>query len=383
MLRMTDIAARAGVSQTTVSFVLNGRESSVRISENTRNRVLAAAEELGYRSNHLARAMRTGTTNMLGFIGGDLCSEHVGRMLDGALEEAEKHGYTLKILPHREGDNSMEQIVRRASELRLTGVAALHLPLEMLEMLRAEARHCGSAMVLLDTPASINGVAQVMSDDQNGVFLLVEHLVKLGHKRIGMISSDPISTHAVVREKAFHSAMESFNLDVPQNCIARGDFRQLEPSRAATRSLLELPPGKRPTAIFGIGDLVACAALQAANQMDLNVPRDVSIVGFGDLRASHLSVPLLTTIHQPFREMGERAVQRLICQASGQSDARSKARRDGPPENFASVEAEKDVIPQKMKRATGQRDSDDCKDDCQVERLPILLMERASTAPPA
>ncbi len=384
MLRMTDIAARAGVSQTTVSFVLNGRESSVRISESTRNRVLAAAEELGYRSNHLARAMRTGSTNMLGFIGGDLCSEHVGRMLDGALEEAEKHGFTLKILPHREAENGMEQIVRRASELRLAGVAALHLPLEMLEMLRAETQQFGNAMVLLDTPEPLDGVAQVMSDDQNGVFLLVEHLVELGHRRIAMISSSHISTHAVVRERAFHLAMRSFDLEVPENYIACGDFRQLEPSQEAARFLLGLPLDERPTAIFCIGDLVACAALQIAAKMGIDVPRAVSIVGFGDLQVSRLSVPTVTTIHQPFREMGARAVQRLVEQATGQSDARndarSQARRVKARADDSSSESENRRRAPKIDAdlATFQAESS----HCEVEQMPIRLDKRDSTAPP-
>ncbi len=328
MLRMTDIADRAGVSQTTVSFVLSGRESSVRISQGTRDRVLAAAEELGYRSNHLARAMRTGTTNTLGFIGGDLCCEHVGKMLDGALEEAETHGFSLKILPHREGVNGMEHIVRRSSELRLTGIAALHLPLETLKMLRAETLHCGNAMVLLDTPAQLDGVTQVMSDDRHGIFLVVEHLVKLGHRRIAMISGNPAATHSVMREEAFQSAMQQFGLEVPDIFVTCGDFRELEPSRAAAQFLLGLPTSERPTAIFCIGDLVACAAMQIANKMALNVPRDVSIVGFGDLRVSLFGVPTLTTVHQPFREMGRQAVRCLLYQSVGQSHAKSSLDRE-------------------------------------------------------
>ncbi|HEX8462974.1 MAG TPA: LacI family DNA-binding transcriptional regulator [Abditibacterium sp.] len=312
---MTDIAAKAGVSQSTVSFVLNGRETSVRISESTRQRVLAAAEELGYRSNHLARAVRTGNTNMLGFIGGDLCEEHVGRMLDGALAEAEKQGFTLKILPHRDHENGYEHIIRRSSELRLTGVAALHLPVEMLEMIRAETKHCNHAMVLLDTPADLPGVPQVVTDDERGVFLAIEHLVALGHTRIALISSDPIASIAVLREQAFHHAMSHLGLEVPEKWVTRGDFRWREPSLQAAQALLDGPASERPTAIFCIGDLIACVTIQVAQELGLRVPRDVSVVGFGDSRLARFIVPTLTTLRQPFWEMGQRAVRCLIAQA--------------------------------------------------------------------
>lgn len=374
MLRMTDIAAKAGVSQSTVSFVLNGRETSVRISESTRLRVLAAAEELGYRSNHLARAVRTGNTNMLGFIGGDLCEEHVGRMLDGALAEAEKQGYTLKILPHRDNENGYEHIIRRSSELRLTGVAALHLPLEMLEMLRVETKHCNYAMVLLDTPAELEGVAQVVTDDETGVFLAIEHLVGLGHTDIALISSDPIATIAVLREQAFRRAMNHFGLEVRENWVTRGDFRLREPNLQVAHELLSAPESQRPTAIFCLGDLIACVALQVAQELELKVPRDVSIVGFGDFKLARYVVPTLTTIRQPFREMGERAVQRLISQAEVQNGEREAANLKTRSANSSSRGV---GIGQPLQVAV----LDDANGSA-IELLPVTLVERGSTNRP-
>src|SRR3712207_2943316 len=135
MLKISDIAKHAKVSPTTVSFVLNDRHEATRISEKTRIKVLQAAEELGYRSNQLARAMRTGNTKMLGLLGGYTAEEQVGRMLAGALEAADAQGYSLKLLRLHELGGSAQQVIRRISELRLMGTLALHLPERVLEEL--------------------------------------------------------------------------------------------------------------------------------------------------------------------------------------------------------------------------------------------------------
>lgn len=345
MLRMSDIAARAGVSSSTVSFVLNDRHTAVRISEETRQRVLAAAEELGYRPNHLARAMRTGNTQMLGFMGGDLRTEQMGCMVAGALEEADRSGYTLKLLPHQQhedGSQAMLQMIRRSSQLRLMGVLALHMPLPLLEQLHAEAQQYHYPLVLVDTRAPIEGLAQVVSDDEGGVAQAIAHLVQLGHRRLAMIAGEEISTLTPLRTAAYKTAMQRHGLEAPEGSIVHGDYRFHEPSFQAARAVLDQAVAKRPTAIFCAGDWIALAALQCAAQLGLQVPRDLSIVGFADLSVSQFSTPPLTTIQQPFQEMGCAAVKRLL------------ALRDD--------------------------NQDDPGGD--LEMLPTRLIERASTAPP-
>ncbi|BCM90929.1 HTH-type transcriptional regulator DegA [Abditibacteriota bacterium] len=311
MLRMSDIARRAGVSQSTVSFVLNGRDTAVRISDKTRQKVLLAADELGYRQNQLARAMRTGNSQMLGFLGGDLCDEHVGRMLDGALQEAEAHGFTLKILPHRQETEGFAAI-RRSSELRLMGVAALHLPRELVHHLHEESLHCNRPMVLLDTPVPLADVPQVATDDAGGVRTGVKHLVELGHTRIALVSSSPISVLAPLREEAFRRAMAEVGLPFDEANLARGNFSLREPNVIAAHALLDRSAGERPTGILCLGDAIAATVMQVASELGLRVPHDVSVLGFGDLNIAALCNPPLTTLRQPFRQMGRLAVRHLL-----------------------------------------------------------------------
>ena len=348
MLKMKDIASRAGVSSTTVSFVLNGRSDEARISEETRTRVLAAAEDMGYRSNHLARAMRTGNSRMLGSVGGALNEEHVGKMLAGALEAADEQGYTLKIFRlDRMGDNARD-VIRRSSELRLMGVLALHLPFETQNALYDEARRYGYPVVLMDGRSDNPDFPQVISDDESGIEAGVEHLVQLGHRRIAFLSggekNSPLSNK---REASFRAAMKKRDLDASPDLIAHGDFRLHEPSVQAARALLCRPEKKRPTAIFCSGDLIAMVTLQIARDLGIAVPEELSVVGFANMDICEFATPPLTTIDQPFEQIGRAAVEILL-------DIVEKSDADETPKSRA----------------------------VKLLRLPTRFIERASTAPP-
>lgn len=312
MLRMTDIAAKAGVSQSTVSFVLNGRHTAIRISEETRLKVLAAAEELGYRNNRIARAVRTGNTRMLGVVGGDLGTEHVGAMLGGAIEEANRHNYTLKPLPDVSDGGNTREIVRWSSEWRLSGVIALHLPSTLLDAMHEESQSYGYPLLLLDTGTQFRDMPQIASDDAAGTEAAIEHLVWLGHKRIAYISGEEISTLSPLREGLFRAAMTKRGLEVPDGFVLNANYRFREPNEKAAHTLLSLPAKKRPTAIFCGGDRIAAITIQVAASLGLNVPGDVSVVGTANLSIADLMNPRLTTIEQPFREMGQAAVRRLL-----------------------------------------------------------------------
>ena len=345
MLKMKDIANRAGVSSTTVSFVLNGRSDETRISEETRTRVLAAAEEMGYRSNHLARAMRTGNSRMLGSVGGALNEEHVGKMLSGALQAADEQGYTLKIFGLNYLGGNAQEVIRRSSELRLMGVLALHLPFETQTALYEEARNYGYPIVLMDGRSEIADFPQVISDDESGIEAGVAHLVALGHKRIAFIAAgEKNSPFAFSRAQAFREAMQNHGLAAPPELMTYGDFRLHEPSIQAARALLRLPKKKRPTAIFCAGDIVAMATLQLALELGLAVPAELSVMGFANMDICEFATPPLTTVAQPFEQMGRAAVEILLDIVEGKS--------------AKSGEAVKPL------------------------RLPTRFVERASTAPP-
>lgn len=349
-----DVAARAGVAQASVSAVLNGGSGRY-VSPGTRQRILDAAEELGYRRNHAASVMRTGNTQMLGWLGGNLGEEHVGKMLSGALEAADLAGYTLKILSLGELGNA-HQAIRRSSELRLMGVLALHLPVATQNDLHNEATRFGCPLVFMDERSERTDVPQVVSDDEGGIEQGLEHLMKLGHGRIAFISAgEEASVLSSSREQAFLRAMDKRGLEVPPHWIAHGSFSSREPSLQAARALLSLQREKRPTAILCSGDFIALATLQVAREMGLSVPQELSIVGFANMNVSEFATPQLTTIEQPFVDIGRKAVHVLL------GVIESRIENDG-------------AAPVSLEERGAKFETPLC--------LPTRLIERASTAPP-
>lgn len=350
MLKMSDIASHAGVSPSTVSFVLNDRHESLRISEKTRQKVLQAAEELGYRSNQWARAMRTGNSRMLGLLGGKTSEEQVGRMQEGVVEAADAQGYTLKILRLDAFGDSAQQVIRRSSELRLMGMIALHLPDAVLAELHTEAQKFNTPLVLMDARCPQPDIPQVVSDDESGIALGVEHLVQLGHKKIAFLTAGSAFALGTLRNGAYKAAMARHGCEVSPEWIKDASFRFREPALQAARELLSLPEAKRPTAIFCSGDLMALATLQAANELGIAVPRELSVMGFANLTATEYATPQLTTIEQPFTEIGRTTVEVLL--------------------NLIGERSSEEPAPEAPKNGDS------------IRVLPTRLIQRASTAPP-
>lgn len=350
MIKVSDIANRVGVSATTVSYVLNDSPAAARISEKTRGKILEAAEELGYRSNHFARAMRTGDTKMLGVLGGKATAENVGKMLEGALDAADAQAHTLKLLRlHAIGD-SAQQAIRRSSELRLTGILALHLPELVIEELFSEARKFNTPLVLVDTYLQNPAIPQVVSDDEQGFSQSVEHLVRLGHTKIALLKGGGESSIGVARRKAFELAMAQNGLQVRPGYCQEGSFHTKERSLEAAFRLLSLRREERPTAIVCASDLMALAAIKVAHQLKLDVPSELSVVGFSNMTVGEHVDPTLTTIDQAFEEMGHCAIKMLLKLAADKN---------------------------------GASDGADSISSNNIRRLPTRLIARESTAPPA
>ncbi len=319
MKTMRDVAAKAEVSYTTVSFVLNGRDGEMRIPEDTRQRVLVAATELGYRRNELARAMVSGRNRMLGFLVSFPEAEATARMLAGALDEAEKHNYSLKVLKLN-GNRLDRQSIERCLELRLAGVMAIYLDEDSLNFLHEEMARQQIPVAVLERPQRPASGIGVITDDSQAMRLAVGHLAALGHRRIALISEQP-SLIFEAREAAFRATMREWKLPIPEGYVSRGqinapDSRFIED---ITRQLLCHPAG-RPTAIIGITDPMALVALRVAHESGLQVPQEISFVGYGDLAMATYSYPALTSVELPFREIGGAAVRRLVERVAAPQD---------------------------------------------------------------
>ena len=321
MITMSDIADEVGVSRSAVSLVLNNRPDS-RIPEATRQRIIETALEMGYRTNALARSVASGKTRMIGYLVSEPNYEPSWKIIVGALAEAEALGFTLKVLSVT--PETFVERVRQCIELRLGGIVAGLLGGHSL--LFEEANRAQIPVAVVDP-----GIAQpfginVMADDAIGLKAAIEHLLSLGHRRIGFISSgfpqlfggaDDIGT---TREKLFERIMAEQDLSVPDGYIARetmnvfGEFADGAANRQSVIAALQVLAGHpqgRPTAIICWRDETAMVAIEAAVAMGLRVPEDISVVGFSDLSTARFFRPALSTVQSPWDELGRLAVRQL------------------------------------------------------------------------
>lgn len=237
-------------------------------------------------------------------------------MVAGALEEFERHDYTIKLLTSLRDDSleAVQEVFKRSSELRLQGAIAMHLSAQAIEAFEAEAKRYKYPLLLLDTRAPNGILPEVISDDEAGVAAAIEHLVGLGHRRIGLISGNIHDVIVPSRRTAFEDALKIHGLSAPGNYLQYGDFSLREPNLQAVHAVLSLPLGERPTALLCMGDLIAMAALQVASQLKLRVPDDLSVVGFADFTLAEYANPPLTTVRQDFGTMGREAARQLLQQ---------------------------------------------------------------------
>lgn len=314
MITITDIAQKAGVSRTTVSYVLNERSEQQRISEETRLRVLAAASELGYSRNELARAVTTGQSRTLGFWVMESHHEPVARVLAGAMKEADANDYFIKMLGF---DNYAPgaQIVERCMAWRVSGILAIHAGEAALDSVYAPIAKSGIPLVLVDSSAACADTIHVTSDQKQGVRDMVSYLAKIGHQKIAFIAGrgdeEPtaVSSRRVV---AYCETMRELGLGRYEN-VQYGFWDEVE-TRRIVQETLSLPPHspQRPTALACWSDYTAMVAIQTAAQMGLRVPQDISVSGFDDITVAPWTNPPLTTVAQHFEEMGRRAVRHLL-----------------------------------------------------------------------
>jgi LacI family transcriptional regulator len=295
-----DVAKRAGVSQPTVSLVLS-KNARARVSPETRERVLLAAQELGYVPNVVARSLVRSRSYAIGVIVPDLRNPFFAEVVSGAERVASEAGFAVLLCETREipRERHIQALLERQVDgIMVDAIGAASLPESML---------AGVNLVLIDEPPDRwPGVA---SDAIGAGRLAAEHLLSLGHERFGFIGP-ATNVHAIrMRERGFVQALAARNIRLESRMLRRVAATAAG-GQAGMRALLDLD--KPPTAVFCINDLVAAGALKVCSIDGVKVPDEMSIVGCDDIELSSLVVPELTTIAIPARELGARAARMLL-----------------------------------------------------------------------
>jgi DNA-binding LacI/PurR family transcriptional regulator len=306
-LTMKQIGDIVGVSQSTVSRVLSGAPSPVPVALDTRERILKLVADLGYMPNPMARALRSARTGLIGLIVRDINDPFFSAAIAVFTAEAQAHGYSV-VLGH------VQSSARKAIALR-----------EVLAM-----GHCEGAILLgdlrdqgalwVESPTRViplvglwqgsraPNIPVVNVDNRQGIRLAVEHAYALGHRRIAFLQGGRTGD-GLERREAFVSCARELHLTVPEGYLEVAVNDYAATSVGATQLLGQR---QRPTAVIASTDVAAVGALKAAASAGIRVPEQLSIVGFDDIPLAAFTVPSLTTLHQPLRQLSRLAIKQLL-----------------------------------------------------------------------
>ena len=302
-----DVARQAGVSTATVSRVLN---ESGGVSEYTRARVQQAIADLGYRYNALAGSLKKQQTGLIGHIVPSIAGP-VSPMLARAVEEeAQNAGYNVILCNSFESVEKERANVNVLLERRVDGIV-FSAPLVPEHVRTAKARNV--PVVVIERRAEISDFQFVEPDNFAGAYEAAKYLIDLGHRRIATIVGPPSGIIAKLRMDGYARALVDSGLSVVSELIGDGNYSRAS-GYEAMRKFLELNP--RPTAVFAANDAMAIGAMQAAIHAGLRIPEDISFVGFDDAYAD-LTIPQLTSVHQPLHEIGTLATKIVISHIEG------------------------------------------------------------------
>ena len=303
---LRDVAEHAGVSVTTVSRILNGRESGVPIREETRTRVLSVAAELGYRPNLLARALRGSRSSLLGVIARDVSDPFHIQILRGINEALAERDYRM-FLGHVDYRPdvalSYGSMFEHSHADGIIVIGDLEGGDAALDVLAEQHRY----VVGVTDRVSRRQVPGVYGDSVAGTRVALEHLWGLGHRRIACVT-DALTADGHLRMEVYEAFMREHHAEDR----IRGEFTALEPEasyRLGMTMFRHRSAPDAPTAVYATSDTIAIGLMQAAYQSSVAVPDDISIVGFDDIDFAAFAIPPLTTVSQRGREMGRIAAE--------------------------------------------------------------------------
>jgi DNA-binding LacI/PurR family transcriptional regulator len=310
---MQDIADASGVSQSTVSRVLTNAPNAIPINPATRERILEVARQMRYRPNPLARGLRGARTMLLGVIVREITDPFFAGAVDAISTEANRRGYNV-VLGHAHGRTDEAIALRAVLETRHCDAILLLGDTSDQPRLMADLRDTNFAVVgLWQGTSPMPGISIIGVDNKFGVDGLMDHLLGLGHRKIAFVGGVFVEGRLIgdigERRVAFLERAAAEGLETPDGFV-RDARNTLGGGSGALEALMALP--ERPTAIVASTDVLAIGALHAACHMGLDVPGEISIVGFDDLPMAEYTTPALTTVRMPMAEMAAAGVKAAV-----------------------------------------------------------------------
>ncbi|ARV74270.1 substrate-binding domain-containing protein [Vibrio campbellii] len=306
MATMKDIAKLAGVSTSTVSHVINKTRF---VSEEISERVNNAAKELNYYApSALARSLKVNRTKTIGMLVTTSTNPFFGEVVKGVERSCYQKGYSL-ILCNTEGDNErMRESINTLLQKRVDGLILMCSSLEG-ERIDVFERYPDIPVVVMDWGPMLFTSDKIQDNSLRGGYLAAKYLIDCGHKEVGCITGPLIKHQAQMRYEGYKRAMLEAELEFNANWIVESDF-ECEGGYQAFKKMVERGP--LPSAIFVSNDMMAMGVINAANELGIQIPEQLSIIGYDDIHIAKFMSPSLTTIHQPKYRLGQAAVETLL-----------------------------------------------------------------------
>jgi LacI family transcriptional regulator len=325
---LKDVATHLGLSSATVSVVLNRAPAADSIPEKTKDRVLAAVEELGYRPDLLARSLRRRRSHAIGVLVPNIGEDYAAGVMAGAEHLLTERGYFYLAASHRWQPELLAENLNRLKDRSVDGLMLIATVIE---------ESPGLPTVVVAGHNRLPDVTNVIIDHDAAAMQALTHLVEHGHQRIAFLQGQPRNTDTGDRWRAITEAAAVLGIEIlPELVREIGDPPLGEDFFSPERRYLSgfemgqelLAERAGFTALFAFNDVSAIGAIRAFLDAGLRVPEDISVIGFDDIQSARFQNPSLTTIHQPLRAMGELAASALLDRLAG-----------GPQHDFLTVEA--------------------------------------------
>ena len=329
---LKDLAEYLGLSPATISRALNGSPQADALAPETRKRVLQAARKLNYRPNYLARSLRGKRTFSVGVLVPEISEGYAAGLMSGVEAKLAAEGYFYLMVSHRSKPDLRDDYLQLLQDRGVEGFLLIAMTLD---------RPPDLPTVVLSGQQGIRGVTRVGINHDNVVRQALTHLRELGHRRIAVFRGSPTNVDSQDRWRAVHQGAEELALEIPRALALqlRGETYGAVVSReggyqegyAFGQRLLERRRKEPFSALFAYNDISAIGAIRAFQDAGLDVPGDISVMGFDDIQSAPFHRPALTTVRQPLREMGELATNILL---------RQLAEEEGDDEDVVALEPE-------------------------------------------
>src|SRR5687767_935278 len=333
---LEQLAKVAGVSVSTVSRALNKSEHAV--NEETRNRILTLAKQLGYRPNMVARSLKTDRTHTIGIIIDDIASPFGSAITRGIQDHLKEYGYFSVLI---NGDWNPEVETQAVHDLISRSIDGIIFVESWLREANPTLDLANKLYVFVHRLFGGVHHNSVGVDEYYGAQLAIRHLAKLGHRRIAYINGPRGWYAAEQRLIGYRETLSEYGIPFDPELVLEGNW-EVQSAYPAARRLLELP--ERPTAIFAANDLMALGAIYAIQEAGLRVPEDIAVVGYDDREIASLSRPTLTTVHMPCYEMGQASTKLLLRLLEEQRESSDSPKLLDVPESAEAIKIQGQLI---------------------------------------